>query len=129
MLDVLVDTDVLIDYTKGFSDELSRLFEMQNHGRARLWVSPVILAEFTNDQKLANVEKMTQMRDFLENFEAVKEDKDIGLRAGELMRSEQLDYLGDAMVAAVCLEKKKQLLTRNKKHFVKVKGLEYLTSL
>jgi tRNA(fMet)-specific endonuclease VapC len=126
MLDVLVDTDVLIDFSKGFFDALSSLFELQGQGKARLWVTPVVVAEFTNDQRLSQKDKMMEMKDFLQHFEMLNDDKKVGFRAGELLRLGQVNYLGDAMVAAVCLEKGKVLLTRNKKHFEKVVGLKFV---
>lgn len=123
---ILVDTDILIDYSKGFGQKLEDLFSDQLKGRVELNVCPVNLAEFLNNEQLKDGRKLDQAHEFLGLFGVTDITKSVGIRAGEIMRIKQSDYLGDALVAAVCLEKKMAFLTRNKKHFRLVEGMKFV---
>ena len=58
--------------------------------------------------------------------QAIKALKEEGIKTGDLIRTGLVDSLGDGLIAANCLVKKMHLLTRNQKHFKKVKGLKLL---
>lgn len=120
---LLVDTNVLIDYSKGKSQLLGEHLASKDW---QLAVNPVIVAEFVNDKQLVNQEKKKQAKEFIGLFSHIDLNKKIGFKAGELIRTWQVDYLGDALIAATCLIEKMALLTRNEKHFKKVKGLKLL---
>lgn len=120
---LLVDTNVLIDYSKGQSQLLEEYLAAKEW---RLAVNPVIVAEFVNDRQLTTIEKRQKAKEFINLFGHVDLSKAMGFRAGKLIRSRQADYLGDSLVAAACLVEKMPLLTRNQKHFKKIKGLKLL---
>ena len=118
MAKILVDTDILIDFTKGHDDKLGRLL-----GKTELVLSPINVAEFLNNRELDSEAKKINAHDFLKLFNIVNMDREIGEKAGELLRLKKVEYLGDAIVAATCVVEKIELLTRNKRHFEKVPGL------
>lgn len=120
---LLIDTNILIDYSKGYSRLLEKYSSNQEW---QLALNPVIVAEFVNDRFLKSLIKQKQAQEFLNLFGHIDLTKAIGLKTGELIRIGQVDYLGDALVAATCLVEKIPLLTRNQKHFKKVKKLELL---
>jgi len=123
MKQLLVDTNILIDFSKGHSRLLGEYLAAKEW---QLMVNPVIVAEFVNDQRLITAVKRKKAKEFIGLFNHIDLNKAIGFRAGELIRSGQVDYLGDALIAATCLMGKTSLLTSNKKHFKKVKGLKLL---
>ena len=122
---VLVDTDILIDYSKGFSGLLQKLFELQKKQKVELFINPVITAEYFTDQNLAIKSKFNKAVKFLEFFRMVNINKEIGILAGRLSREKMVSYLGDSLIAATCLQGKLKLATRNKKHFKNVKDLNF----
>ena len=126
MKKILVDTDILIDFSKGFSQSLEKLLRQQSTGQAELFVSPVNIAEYFTDKNLNNATQFSQATEFMGLFSIREITKKIGLIAGELLRQKKIEFLGDALVAATCLSEKLQLATRNHKHFSKVEGLRLI---
>lgn len=122
---ILVGTDILIDYSKGYSGPLQKLFELQETRKAELFINPVIAAEFFTDQNLSIKSKFNQAKKFLGLFGMININREIGILAGSLSRTKAVSFLGDSLIAAACLQKKLKLATRNKKHFNNVKNLNF----
>jgi len=124
MYKVLVDTDVLIDFSKGKSLFLKHLLLLQNKGKADLFITPVNITEFLNDELLVDEGKFKEAEEFLENFKTLAIGKQAGVLAGKCLREKEALYIADALVAALCVEKKLTLATRNTKHFQKITDLK-----
>lgn len=122
---ILVDTDILIDYSKGYRGLLQKLFELQKKKKVELFINPVITAEYFTDQNLSIKSKFNKAIKFLEFFRMVNINKEIGILAGRLSREKVVSYLGDSLIAATCLQGELKLATRNKKHFNNVKNLNF----
>jgi predicted nucleic acid-binding protein len=125
MLKVLVDTDVLIDYSKGYSGTLEELFNSQAKSQAELFINPVIIAEFYTDKKLKNKHRREKAAEFLRFFKIANISGKVGSLAGELLRENRVSFLGDALIAATAVTEKLKLATRNRKHFKNVPDLEF----
>lgn len=125
MLKVLVDTDVLIDYSKGYAGALEELLESQTKSQAELFINPVVIAEFYTDQKLKNKHRREKAAEFLSFFKIINISGKVGSLAGALLRENQVAFLGDALIAATAVTEKLKLATRNKKHFQNVPDLEF----
>lgn len=123
---IFIDTDVLIDYSKGKSVQLDKLLEKQQKHKAILFVNSIVIAEFLTDKNLNNEIKYESAKDFLSLFKVSDLTGKTGTIAGKLLREGSTLFIGDAMIAATCLENKLKLATRNKKDFKKVKGLKFL---
>ena len=115
MIRVLVDTDVLIDYSKGHDQQLESLLEKQDNNELGLWINPVIIAEFFTDIHLKNKDLFDNAVEFISLFRVTEIGKKIGLLAGEILREERANFLGDALIAATCVSEKLLLATGNKK--------------
>ena len=59
MTTVLLDTDILIDYTKGFGQQLDGVFEEKMGVGLELAVSGVTVVEFLADRLLRNKNKLS----------------------------------------------------------------------
>jgi len=129
MYKILVDTDVLIDFSKGKNLLLKDLFILQKQGKTSLYITPVNVTEFLNDTLLENVKKLDESMEFLENFKIAKLGKQSGVLAGKYLRLGKTSYLGDALIGASCVESGLVLATRNKKHFEKIPNLKFYTDL
>ncbi|MEA3355361.1 MAG: hypothetical protein U9Q63_02680, partial [Patescibacteria group bacterium] len=116
--------NILIDFSKGKNKLLERY--LLEKDKWELWVNPVIVAEFLNDKWLTNKIKQKKAEDFIDLFRCVEINKKQGIKTGMLIRLGQIDYLADGIIASSCLVNKMSLLTRNIKHFKKVKGLKLL---
>lgn len=117
MIKVLVDTDVLIDYSKGHDQLLGVLLEKQDDNELELWVNLVILAEFFSDKNLRDKNKFARAVEFTNLFRVAEIGKKIGLLAGKILREEKVNFIGDALITATCVSEKLLLATGNKKHF------------
>lgn len=125
MIKIFVDTDILIDYSKGCGRLLEKLLREQKEGKIELCLNPVVIAEFFTDRNLKNKDKFAQACDFFNFFSVIEVNKKIGLLAGELLRENKTSFLGDALIAATCLSANLKLATGNQKHFAKIKNLEF----
>lgn len=125
MKKVFVDTDIIINYSKGFGKNLINLFELQEKEQTKLFVNPVVLAEFYADKNLLKPKEIERINELFQIFRVIDISKDIGLLAGELLRTGQVVFIGDALIAATCLHYNLILATNNQKDFKKVKGLEF----
>lgn len=118
----LVDTDVLIDISKGKTDAADFLDNLVGD----LFISRVTAMELIigawNKKEQAAVES------FIARFEVHEIAESIGQRAYELVKQLAKSHgmtLADALVAATALEDDLILVSRNEKHFRAVKGLRF----
>lgn len=123
MIPIFVDTDILIDYSKGHSRFLETLLAGQERGNMELFINPVVVAEFMTDRSLQDEKQRIQAEEFLQLFLLKDVTKSVGLAAGKLLREGHVLFLGDAMIAATCVVNNFQLATRNIRHFNKVPSL------
>ena len=122
MKKILVDMNILIDHSKN----KGKLLEEYNEENWELWINPVVVAEFLNDRWLMSRAKQKKAENFIGLFKCLEINKEEGIKTGELIRTGMVDSLGDALIAATCLTETMPLLTKNQKHFKKVKGLQVL---
>lgn len=125
MSEIFVDTDILIDYSKGHSRLLKNLLLAQERGEAELFVNAVVVAEFMNDRSLEDDTRHAKAQEFLQFFSLKDITKRIGFLAGEFLRGDKVSQLGDAMIAATCVVHNIVLATRNSKHFRKISSLQF----
>lgn len=120
-----IDTNIIISYTKDYFIYLKELIEKQKKGDVMLFVNPVVVAEFFTDRNLNNEKKFKLAEEFFHNFTSLSINNSVGMIAGELLRNNSTVAIGDALIAATCLENKLELMTNNQKDFKKVKGLRF----
>jgi len=122
---IFIDTNIIIDFTKGHTKVLKTLFEKKIKGKVELYINPIIVAEFLNDQSLKNKKTKTKALEFLMFFEILPIIKETGIIASNLLRENKVSFLADAFIAASCLQHKLLLATNNKKDFQKIKQLDF----
>lgn len=123
MEQILIDTDILIDYSKGKNELLKSLFE---NPKVELFVSAVSVTEFLTDQNIKGQKKEEEALSFLNLFKFAEVNKKSAILARELLREKKVDYLGDALIAGTCLTQNYTLASRNTKHFKKIQDLSLL---
>jgi len=125
MKNIFIDTNILIDYSKGYGFKLTPLFKKQEEKLTHLYISTIIIIEYMNDFNLIDKEKIFLAEKFLQNFTLIDINKKIAYITASLLRTKQISYIGDALIAATCLENKLELFTNNQKDFKKVKRLKF----
>lgn len=125
MKKIFIDTNIIISYTKDYFIYLKELIEKQKNGNVILFVNPVVVAEFFTDKNLNNGKKFKLAKEFFYNFTSLPINNTVGMIAGELLRNNSTVAIGDALIAATCLENKLELMTNNQKDFRKVKNLKF----
>lgn len=125
MKKVFVDTNIIIDFSKGFDKGLKGLILLQKNNALQIFVNSIVIAEFFNDKNLKSKEDLDRADRLFQFFEVVELTRKSGLLAGELLRTDQVNFIADALIAATCLQHSLLLATNNKKDFRKVKRLQF----
>jgi len=125
MKKIFVDTNIIIDYTKGFDKSLSNLFLLQKQNLVKIFVNSIVIAEFFNDKNLKNKEDLDRANRLFQFFTVLELTGKSGLLAGKLLRTDQVNFIADSLIAASCFDNKLELMTNNQKDFKKVRGLKF----
>ena len=126
MTKVMVATNILIDYTNGYKNDLAKLFAQVDKSEIKLLINPVIVAEYLADKKLKVASAQKIADEFLNLFSCTNITKKIGELTAEIIRTHSDLAWRDAMNAACCLAENCLLATRNKRHFSKIPGLKFI---
>lgn len=124
---VIVDSSVIIDYTRAKLGPLKDLFELRRKDKVDLILPSVVIAELWAGEEIASEAGRNKLDKLLSKFEKENFTEDIARITGDLIREKTI--LGfDAIIAATVLYLGAELATSNKKHFVKVKDLKFFSS-
>jgi predicted nucleic acid-binding protein len=107
----LLDTDVLIDHLRGHR----RLDLVDPAWRISVVTRCELFAGRNTDEP--------SLRETLNQVDELPVSRAIAESAGRIRRTAQLD-IADALIAATALDRKLPLMTRNRRHFEQVVGLE-----
>jgi predicted nucleic acid-binding protein len=114
---LLIDTDILIDYLRGFQAAVHFLESLEND----LIISTINVAEVYSGIR---DHERDLVKNFLDCFEIVPLDEAIALEGGLLRRNYGKSHgvgLADAIVAATAIKMGCQLATLNLKHYPMLK--------
>ena len=114
---VLVDSDILIEITRGRDSAIVSQWEGLADSDAVLLCSPVTIAELWHG---ARPSEHAALDALFESIICVPVDRAIGRRAGEYLRQYHKSHsleLGDALIAATASGHDATLWTRNRKHY------------
>jgi len=129
---VCLDTDVLIDYLRKPSNEVKRVMESVFERKVSACTTSVNAFEIWLGAHLANkAELVRDTEDFFGQLEVVNFDYGSSVEAGRVLadlrkRGEAIE-IRDLFVGCVCKVSGMPLVTRNLKHYRRVRGLKVLT--
>lgn len=129
---VCLDTDVLIDYLRKPSDEVTRVMESVFERKVSACTTSVNAFEIWLGAHLAKkAEVARDTADFFRQLEVVNFDYESSVEAGRVLadlrkRGEAIE-IRDLFVGCVCKVSGMPLITRNLKHYRRVRGLKVLT--
>ena len=119
---VLIDTDILIDHLRGL-DKAKEYLKKIESGKVKGVISVITEAELSAGESMRDILVQMKVRRLVRILEKVEVTSEIAWKAGELRR----DYkcrLMDALIAATAMKLNLKLVTRNVKHYERIKGLE-----
>lgn len=131
---VCLDTSVLIDIIRGkfIPENIKLIFESE----ASICIASPSLMELVRglylERNVKNIlkDEPAKIKDILSSFEVLGLEKESAVLAGqieaELENKGEIIDIEDIMIGAIARHNNETLITRNKKHFDKIKGLNVL---
>lgn len=125
---VCIDSDVLIDF---LNNEKYAIFLMKKFEESGESIKTTSINSFEILNGVAGVshrEKYEKVLSFLNNLTIIDFTFDISKKAAEIFNDLKskgnLIEIADIMIASICIENQEPLITRNTKHFSRIKELE-----
>lgn len=128
---MIVDTTFVIDLLKGDSAATAKAFALEKRGELLATTTISVFEVWQGLGKKTLREQFEKTLNFLNSINCLPFDFDSAIEAGEIER--QLRESGqkidpeDCMIAGVAIIHHERLLTRNVKHFARIKGIEMET--
>ena len=123
MVKIIVDTSVIIDYTRANVGPLSQLIKDSKSGACNLYMPAVVVAELWSGKETENNKNANRLEKLLELFKIIDLDRKIAKNSGIISRDCHVSGF-DAIVAATALEIGAEVATSNIKHFSEIKNLK-----
>ena len=124
----LLDSNIIIDFLNGdkkVGDWMNK--EKSIHGLFSFAISMVGRIEVLSDKRLTEKQAM-ELEKFLDSFDSLDMNYEIA-RLAAMLRREKVLTLGDAIVAAAAIIRKRTLVTRDKSLSKKVRNLVEVVSI
>lgn len=125
MKDICIDSDIIIDYTRGANKLLSSLLLYASQKNERVIIPSVVVAELMAGTETKNDIKREYLEELFNKVTIAEMDYEISKLTGFLIRDYRSLNLADAIVAATALTKSAKLATRNKKHFSQIPRIKF----
>jgi len=122
MEEVLIDSDVVIDYLRGYKKRIKSFFSKIERREIKSFLSAVSIVEL-HAGKMGNGKHEEILRQFLSYFEILPLEANLAKLAGIIKREFKLS-LADSIICATAIDQEIPLLTFNRKHFEIVKDLK-----
>src|SRR3989344_509256 len=125
---VCLETTFLVDFFRGNKNAIEKYTEIKESNESIRVAVPSITEIISGASLNIKNEEKEKAIEFFSNLEIVELNKESAILAGEieagLILSGETIGIIDIMIGAICLSNNETLLTRNKKHFEKIKNLE-----
>lgn len=118
---MLVDTDVLIDFLRGYNPAIAFIEKFSQH----IILSPIVVAELYAGVKGPN--ELSVLENFVSLFRVIPITFEIAKAGGLYKRDFGKSHgvgLADAILAATAEKEKAEIKTLNVKHYPMIKGLK-----
>lgn len=118
---MLVDTDVLIDFLRGYKKAISFIEKFSS----QIILSPIVVAELYAGVK--GTEELAVLDNFISQFRVIPITSEIAKAGGLYKRDFNRSHgvgMADAILAATAKNEKAELKTLNVKHYPMISGLK-----
>ena len=130
---VCLDTTFLIDVIHG-EKKVEELEDELDNGSNKIFITSLSIAELIKGLNLkknsifVNTKEKEKIKYFISEIDILSFDKESAIIAGEieadLINHGEIIGVEDIMIASICIKNNERLITRNKKHFEKIKDLK-----
>jgi tRNA(fMet)-specific endonuclease VapC len=124
---VCLDTDFIAELDRGKTDALAKLDELELANET-IYTTSINAAELFHGAYAAHDSKraVTDIITILDKFHILNLDYDSARMWGTLVVRLKTNSIGelDLFIASIAISNKQKLITRNKKHFERVPGLQ-----
>ena len=121
MNNILLDTDILVDYFRKY-EKAQRFFEELRKIDCVVYFSAITETELLAGKECNVIEIRTKLLDFLSNFTKISVNNQIAMKAGDFRRRYMIKT-PDAIIAATAFATKSDLVTRNAEDYKKIKEI------
>ena len=126
-----LDTDLLIAILRGKEEAYSKVTEIDENGKGATTAINVFEIFFGAHKSKRSVENVQEASKLLNRLHVIPLDSASSRRGAEIsaklsVKGETIDYR-DAMIAGIAIENDLVLITRNKSHFNRIKGIKLKT--
>lgn len=125
MQKVVLDSNIIIDYTRGFNSLFRTLLSLHSNQKIDLYIPSVVVTELMIGKETKDEKKLEKLEDLISEINFIEMNYRISRIAGFLLRDLTELKLGDAFIAATTLFLNAKLATRNIKDFQTVKDLRF----
>lgn len=113
---VLIDTDIVIDLLRGYTERINKFIGRVEGKEIQVFISLISIVELYAGRDIEDREKEIALIEFLSLAEILPLDQTSSKLAGIFKRKYHLG-LADAVIAATSSNEKASLFTFNTKHF------------
>ena len=122
MKNIVLDTDILVDFLRGFEKAKNYLEKVGNEENI-VYFSAITEAELITGKECSKIERRAEILKMLSYFAKVSVSNEIALKAGDFARIYNVET-ADAVVAATAFTMKADLMTRNLSDYGKIKEIK-----
>jgi len=125
---MIFDTTFLVDLLRGNPEATTKISEIEKKNETVATTTVSVFEIWQGIPKKATEKQVEETLELFKSINILSLDFDSALEAGEIQRKlkstgEKIDP-EDAMIAGIAKTRKEKVLTRNEKHFRRIKGLE-----
>ena len=118
MRNVVLDTDIFVDFLRGF-EKAKNFFEKIKEEADVIYFSAVTESELISGKECNKIERRAEILEILSNFTKVSVVNQIAVKAGDFTRIYKIE-IPDSIIAATAFVMKADLISRNEADFKKI---------
>lgn len=128
---MILDTSFLVDLLRGNKTAVDKIAEIEKRNEPIATTTISVFEIWQGLSKKAGEEETEKTFELFKSINVVGFDFDSAIKAGEIQGSlratgQKIDP-EDAMIAGIAKSRQEKVLTRNQKHFARIRGLEIET--
>jgi len=124
---VIIDTNIIIDHLRKKNKKDSLLIKMfQQYLKDELAISVITIQELFEGKSTLDPQKEKALLEILSLFQILPYSSEVAELSGKIARDSGPIEFADAAIAATTIINNSQLLTLNKKDFIKIEGINFL---
>lgn len=125
MRDIIVDTSIVINFTRGKDKLFQEILNYALLEHVKVYIPTVVLVEVFVGKEMLDEKREKEIRRLLTKLERAGLSEEIALLAAKLGRESNLPFdVADFIIAATALHLNARLATKNMKHFQQIPKLK-----